>query len=232
MSSRILHVLLVEDNPGDALLVRVLLDEQPGYSFAVRHVETIEAARNLIEHEIFDVVLLDLSLPDSRGIDSLKSVQSLARNLPIGILSGNDDAALAAEVFTQGAQDYLSKANLDGYWLGHCLHSVIRRYQMQRGLRDMAFIDELTRLFNRRGFLQLAEIGIKRRNRTHQDLAVVFLDMDGLKQINDAQGHLAGDHALQDFSRLLRKPGLPVPEALTMPIKGFPGWNEGGYVWI
>lgn len=96
----------------------------------------------------------------------------------------------------------------------------------------MAFIDELTRLFNRRGFLQLAEIGIKRRNRTHQDLAVVFLDMDGLKQINDAQGHLAGDHAPQDFSRLLRKPGLPVPEALTMPIKGFPGWNEGGYVWI
>ncbi len=196
---------MVEDNPGDARLVQVLLNEQAGERFCLRHVESIDEAQRMIEDEAFDAVLLDLSLPDSYGIDSLEALQSLARDLPIVVLSGNDDDTLAEGVFARGAQDYLNKGGLDGYWLAHCLQGAIKRHRAQMSLRDMAFIDELTGLFNRRGFLKLAELEIKRSDRAHQDLAVFFLDMDGLKQINDTRGHLAGDHALRNIATLLKE---------------------------
>lgn len=205
MISNTLRLLMVEDNPGDARLVQVLLKEQAYGMFDFRHVVTIEEARRIIDQETFDAVLLDLGLPDSQGIESLDALQSLARDIPIVVLSGNGDEALAAEVFGRGAQDFLLKDGLTGHCLAHCLFGAVRRYQVQAVLRDMAFIDELTGLYNRRGFMQLAGLEIKRCSRTNQDLAVFFLDMDGLKRINDTQGHLAGDRALQDVAKRIQE---------------------------
>jgi diguanylate cyclase (GGDEF)-like protein len=200
-----IQILMVEDNPGDARLVQELLRDEAPDRFSLRHVASIEQAQQMIEQEHFDAVLLDLSLPDSQGMESLEALQSLARDMPIIILSGNDDEVLAKETFVRGAQDYLLKGRVDGYWLNYCLQSAISRHKVRMLLRDMSSIDELTGLLNRRGFLAYAKQELKLSGRDNRQLAVLFMDMDGLKRINDTHGHLMGDRALRDMAQLLKQ---------------------------
>jgi signal transduction histidine kinase len=114
VSTTSVSVLLVEDNPGDAELLRDLLGESDEPSFAVRHVERLRDALALVAEEPFDVVLLDLSLPDARGLETVERVHRAAPHLPLVVLTGLDDEALAVQALQAGAQDYLVKGLVPG----------------------------------------------------------------------------------------------------------------------
>jgi signal transduction histidine kinase len=123
------RVLLIEDNQGDAGLVRFALRAESGgdYSFSAAHVLRLEDALSSLEEKSFDLVLLDLSLPDAQGLDALARIRDVAPDLPIVIITGLNDESIAVEAVRRGAQDYLVKGQADS-------HAVIRAilYSIER----------------------------------------------------------------------------------------------------
>ena len=114
MAKRTLYrVMLVEDNPGDARLVREALAEHPAFSFQVAHFLRIEQALKFLERDTVDVVLLDYELPDVEDLDGLTRIIAAAPNLPVVMLTGLDDEAAGLRMVQHGAQDYLVKGTVD-----------------------------------------------------------------------------------------------------------------------
>ena len=105
-----IQVLLVEDNPGDARLIRETLSETNPDQFELVYAERLDSALELVDQGAVDLVLLDLTLPDSSGLDTLTRMQSHAPVAPIIVLTGLDDEDLALGAVGEGAQDYLTKA--------------------------------------------------------------------------------------------------------------------------
>lgn len=130
-----MKILLVEDNPGDARLIREMLSEIQTEQFDLTHVETLSDTLAHLSEEEAEVVLLDLGLPDSQGIDTFNSVYTKARMVPIVILTGLDDEAFAITAMRQGAQDYLSKNNVDSNVLARALRYAIERKRLEERMR-------------------------------------------------------------------------------------------------
>src|SRR2546429_263817 len=102
------RVLLVEDNPADARFLREQIVDVGG-GIRLTHVSRLEDALRKLDAEDFDIVLLDLSLPDERGLETLVRAHARAPGVPIVVLTGTDDEALAIKAVREGAQDYLVK---------------------------------------------------------------------------------------------------------------------------
>src|SRR5579864_2977127 len=123
-----IHALLVEDNPGDARLFLELVRETGAGYLKLEHVNRLDTALARLSSDHFDVVLLDLSLPDENGLATIVRVHAHAPNVPIVVLTGLDDEALAVKAVRSGAQDYLVKGRVDGDLLVRSM-----RYATERG---------------------------------------------------------------------------------------------------
>ncbi|MEM7553105.1 MAG: ATP-binding protein [Cyanobacteria bacterium P01_A01_bin.84] len=132
---KLFNVLLVEDNPGDAFLIQEEFKSAKTFESRVIHVEYLEKAIALLAENTFDVILLDLSLPDSRGIETLKTIEAKVFGVPIVILTGLNDEKLAIQALRQGAQDYLVKGQVMGDVLVHALRYAIERKQIEEKLK-------------------------------------------------------------------------------------------------
>jgi two-component system, cell cycle response regulator len=199
------RVLLVEDNPGDARLVRESLNDGLPGQFMIQVADSLtqalEALRTAADE--VDVVLLDLSLPDSQGLETYRAVHALCPAVPILVLSGLDDESIALKAVNEGAQDFLRKARVDSELLPRAIRYAIERQRMLEQVRQLAIADELTGLMNRRGFLMLAEHQRNLADRKGTPLALVYLDIDHFKLINDQFGHDEGDRALRELAAVL-----------------------------
>ena len=121
------RVLLIEDNPGDDLLLRQTLAEVKNTKFEVVSADRLKAGLDLLAKGDVDVVLLDLLLPDSRGLDTLHKVHSKISSIPVVVLTGLDDEAMAIEAVREGAQDYLIKGQTDVNLTARALRYAIER---------------------------------------------------------------------------------------------------------
>jgi signal transduction histidine kinase len=128
--SRSLRILLVEDNPGDARLLEVLLREGT-LPFELRRTERLEQAQAALADESMDVILLDLSLPDAHGMDTIRRMLSFAGDAPILVMTGLDDEELAVHAVQAGAQDYLVKGQVDSGLLGRSIRYGIERKRLE-----------------------------------------------------------------------------------------------------
>ena len=133
MKERPIRVLLVEDNPGDARLVQETLAEVDTPAFELTHVERLSQARQRLAEEQFDVVLLDLVLPDKPRMGSLIEIHDQASRVPIVVLTGLDDETMASWTLEEGAQDYLIKGQTDKDSLVRCIRHAIQRHRTQSG---------------------------------------------------------------------------------------------------
>jgi DNA-binding NtrC family response regulator len=115
-AGRAIRVLIVEDNPGDAALIRRTLHSVKSREFQISHVRQLSAALECI-HRYLDVVLLDLNLPDSQDLETLHRLREREPNLPIIVVTGIEDRRKAVEALANGAQDYLVKGHADGHLL-------------------------------------------------------------------------------------------------------------------
>ena len=204
MSDRTATVLLIEDNPGDARLIREMLAEGGGDRFKLECADRLSAGLELLAEGGVDIVLLDLGLPDSQGLDTLHKVIAEVPEVPITVvLTGTDDEELAVQAVRAGAQDYLIKGQIENNLLVRAMRYAMERYQIQVVLRSLALIDELTGLYNRRGFVSIGEQHLKLAARAKRGLVLIFVDLDHLKHINDTLGHQEGDRALLDTAKIL-----------------------------
>jgi DNA-binding NtrC family response regulator len=138
-----IHVLLVEDNPDDALLLRESLLESGGHGIQIKCVERLNQALEGIQEQDFDVILLDLSLPDSHGLETLQRAHIHAPQIPIVVLTGLNDEELAIEAVRQGAQDYIVKGQAAETALLRALRYAVERHRLQIALRNQSMTDEL-----------------------------------------------------------------------------------------
>jgi serine phosphatase RsbU (regulator of sigma subunit) len=136
MVGKRIQVLLVEDNPGDARLIREMLAEARGARFELAAADRLETGVALLETGRFGVVLLDLSLPDSRGLDTFRAVRAADPGLPVVVLTGLDDETLAVQAVQEGAQDYLVKGQVGPQELVHALRYAVGRHQRQRRIEE------------------------------------------------------------------------------------------------
>ena len=203
MEKPAVRVLLVEDNPGDARLIEVALAEARWTRFELERVDTLAAALGRASQGGIDVMLLDLSLPDAHGMQTVRQAYAHAREIPIVVLTGLDDDEMAFQAVNEGAQDFLVKGRADTELLDRSIRYAIERHRALEQVRQLAVVDELTGLNNRRGFLILFEHHRELAVRKQVPLTLVFIDLDGMKQINDTYGHPEGDRALIEMARLL-----------------------------
>ena len=126
-----LKILLVEDSSGDARLIREMLRDEPHDSFELTHLVRMgDAVRHLAKATV-DIALLDMGLPDAHGLDSVRRAREVAPDVPVIVLTGLDDEALAAEAMKAGAQDYLIKNQIGARALPRALRYAIERHRMQ-----------------------------------------------------------------------------------------------------
>src|SRR6266404_2681625 len=148
MTGNLNKVLLIEDNPGDALLLREALIYLGGaFVLDLVHVGRLDDGLRRLRQEEFDAILLDLSLPDAHGLDTVARMQAAAPRLPIVVLTGLDDDAAALEAVRAGAQDYLVKGQIDGRLLIRALRYAIERKltqeEIQQHLSRMATLKDI-----------------------------------------------------------------------------------------
>jgi diguanylate cyclase (GGDEF)-like protein/PAS domain S-box-containing protein len=130
------RLLLVEDNPGDARLVREMLDEPGLQDIELTHVRCMrDAERHLARHPT-DVVLLDLGLSDTQGLEGVRRAHAAAPRVPVVMLTLHDDEAVAAQALYEGAQDYLLKGQIDAHGLQRALRYAIDRNAAEEALRE------------------------------------------------------------------------------------------------
>lgn len=195
-------ILLIEDSIADAQLLRLLLRADPRIS--VTTATRLAKGLTLLGREKFDLVLLDLSLPDGDGVEAICRVNRSARDVPIVALSGVHDEELAIEALREGAQDWLVKGEIDRSLLMRVVRYACERHRLMAALQSLALMDTLTGLYNRRGFITVAEEQLKLARRSGYSLALAFVDLDGMKRINDELGHEFGDQALVATAEILR----------------------------
>ena len=123
-------VLLIEDNPGDARLIQIMLEDAADDLFQIEQVERLSAAFERLAAGGIGVVLSDLSLPDSHGLDTFVQLHARAPQVPIIVLSGLNDTTVAVQAVHQGAQDYLIKGQVDGQLLVRAMRYAIERKRM------------------------------------------------------------------------------------------------------
>lgn len=127
MDVKLIHILLVEDNPGDVRLLREVLQDARTMPYQLSHVVLLADAIQRLGQGGIDVVLLDLSLPDATGLDTVKRTVAAAPQVPIVILTGLNDEGVAVQALRQGAQDYLVKGQGDGHLVMRSLRYAIER---------------------------------------------------------------------------------------------------------
>jgi CheY-like chemotaxis protein len=133
--NKIIKVLSVEDNPEIVALMQKVLPQDKSNTFELEVVNCLSLGLKRLSEGRFDILLLDLILPDSRGIDTFIKVHAQAPQIPIIVLTGLDNEMLAMEALRMGAQDYLVKGQFDILLLGHFIRYAIERYENLEQLR-------------------------------------------------------------------------------------------------
>lgn len=207
LTPRPLSVLLVAGGADQAVSLQSLLARAAsGRSggFHVEHAGVLSAAMERLGRGGVDVVVLELDLPDSRGMASFERLNTFAPAVPVVVLSDRADDALALGTVAGGAQDFLVRDEVSPASLARTLRHAVERHRLMQALRSLSLIDDLTGLYNRRGFTELGEQYLKLARRNHQVTSLIYLDLDRFKTINDTLGHHVGDRALMRVAEMLR----------------------------
>lgn len=200
-----LQILHIEDNEGDAQFARIALCE--GLRRTGCYIERAKCVLDglrLIKDKLFDIVLLDLHLGDAQGLTALLQVKSRAPDTPIVVLTGREDVNLALDCVEEGAQDYLIKGSCDSRSMTVSVLSSIQRKQQEKELFRLAHHDSLTGLPNRSRFLEHLGQALLHGARWNHRQAVMFMDVNGFKSVNDTHGHSVGDELLRQIAGRLR----------------------------
>jgi diguanylate cyclase (GGDEF)-like protein len=198
-----MKLLLVEDNPDDAAFLGASLRRHRVGEVDLVHVCSLQEAVARMAGEPFDVVLLDLNLPDGNGLACVDAIQSVNDRLPIVVLSGQDNEEFAVSILNRGVQDYLVKWEGQGRTILRSVRYAIERKRSELRLNYLAQFDPLTEIGNRQYFHDQLQRAAARARREGGKVALFFLDIDQFKIVNDTLGHHAGDQLLQEVAQRL-----------------------------
>ncbi len=189
------YILLVEDSPGDARLTQELLGDlgQSGLP-SLRWVQSADAALTTLRlSPSCQAVLLDLGLPDSQGLETLKAVAKANSKMPIIVLTSDESAPLPLDALAAGAQDFLVKGSFNAGMLKRSIAFATHRKQNAMGLFERALRDELTGLPGRMLLLDRLRDAIQHAAATGEPSALLFLELSRSTEPGDEHGPAASD---------------------------------------
>jgi diguanylate cyclase (GGDEF)-like protein len=198
-----IRVLLIEDDRADADLVRTALAAAGDQAFAVEWVDRLVPALDLLAEGGIDLCLVDLTLPDSQGPRTVLATRAQAPDVPIIVLAASEEDATAVQAAADGAHDYVVKAQLDPELLAWSIRHAIQAHRTPAPPVASAAIDPLTDLLNARGLHAVGERQARIAWLGRRPFAVLYLDVDGLGRVNEAEGRGSGDRALVDVAGIL-----------------------------
>ncbi|MEO8225478.1 MAG: EAL domain-containing protein [Gammaproteobacteria bacterium] len=200
-----MKLLLVEDNAADVEFLAASLRRQRAGDVEIVSVPTLALAAEQLGLDKFDVVLLDLNLPDGSGMQCLDAIQAVDNEVPIVVLSGHDNEDFAVGILNKGAQDYLVKWEGQGRTILRSIRYAIERKKTDLRLNYLAQYDPLTGIPNRQFFNDQLNRATARARREGRKVTLLFLDLDEFKVVNDTLGHDAGDRLLKEVADRIRR---------------------------
>ena len=180
MADKPIVILLVEDNSGDRRLISEMLAEASNVTFDVKYADRLQAAMEYLDQNRVEVILLDLGLPDSQGLETLKRVYAQVSELPIVVLTGLNDEMIGVQAVNEGAQDYLIKGQVDTHLLRRTIRYAIERKQAEERERRLQLQLDLS---NRLASLGLMVEGIAHEINNPLTTAIGFAQMLASKDI-------------------------------------------------
>jgi diguanylate cyclase (GGDEF)-like protein len=203
-----MRLLLVEDNASDADFLAASLRRQRATDVELVTVPTLREAVRVLGPDAsdpFDVVLLDLHLPDGSGLQCVDVIQGVSDTIPIVVLSGQDDEEFAVSILNKGVQDYLVKWEGQGRTILRSIRYAIERKRSELRMNYLAQFDPLTGVQNRHAFNEQLNRATARARREGRKVMLLYLDLDEFKVVNDTLGHDAGDSLLKEVADRLRR---------------------------
>ena len=203
LSQPVFSVLLIEDNPGDADLVKDMLADATDAKFQVHWAEALLPGLDRLARGDIDVVLLDVSLPDCHGLDGLNTIRIHAPDLPVVLLTGWNSESLALRAVQGGAQDYLVKGTLDGPALARTLQRAIVRQQTQPAGRPVdpgKESSEVVSLLGAKGGVGTTTIAchLARELKRQSGGRILLMDLDSADNVISFLMNAEGSHTILD----------------------------------
>ncbi|MCT7952170.1 diguanylate cyclase [Ancylothrix sp. C2] len=218
------NILIVDDIPDNLRLLAKILESQ---GYIVRKSLNGRMALQAVERQAPDIILLDINMPEMNGYEvcQLLKASAATAEIPVIFISALDQVDEKVRAFEVGAVDYITKPFQEKEVLMRVHTQLVIQHQHQELLeknqrleqeiqerlraeeevRQLSLTDELTKLYNRRGFFLLAEQQLKIARRTQTSACLLFADLDGLKNINDTLGHEMGDRLIVDAAQILKQ---------------------------
>lgn len=198
MKEQQIKVLLVGGDEDDHVIIRDLLSGISGTGYDIEWVATHDAAIEVVRHNRHDVCLIDYHIGERTGLEFVREAIKIGCNAPMIMLTGQEDRKVCIETMKAGAVDYLIKGKIDAFVLERSIHYAIERKKAQERVLFLAYYDDVTSLPNRLLFRDRVRQAIAHANRYKKQFAVLYLDLDNFKQVNDTLGHSAGDLLLKE----------------------------------
>ena len=199
----LLQVLIAEDDVDDFYLVKEMLGRDQQFSYRLHHATCLCKTIEILHAVHIDVVLLDLNLEDSRGIETVEKVVSVETEKPIVVLTGLNEDHVGRAAIKAGAEDYIPKTHANTHSVTRAIAYAIERHRLMLELRRRADEDPLTKIPNRGAFFRKLDTLVEQAKRSTLNIAFVMIDLDDFKLINDRYGHRAGDAVLVEVSQRL-----------------------------
>ena len=200
-----IRVLLVENNPADAQRALDLLRETEKGQIEVVHVERLSSALHRLGRESFDAILMDRTLVDTHGLDTLDLIQAALGRIPIVVLGKKDDEAADRQMIQHGAQEVVIKDGSTAEQLTRAVRHAVERKKAEQNLSYLAQHDPLTTLANRVLFRDRMTHAVAMAKRKKQVVGLVLCGLDRLKEANWMFGEEAGDLLLKEAADRLKK---------------------------
>ncbi len=209
MDKEVIKILLIDDDEDDYVVTRDLLSDASSLKHTLHWISSFDEAMVTICKNEFDVYLLDYRLGEHTGIDLMQKALCQGSRAPFILLTGEGDHDTDMKAMKAGVSDYLVKGEISAPLLERSIRYAIERKRTEQRIYHMAFYDSLTELPNRTLFHDRLSLALANAGRHENPLAVLFLDIDNFKRINDTFGHAMGDKLLKGvagrLSSIMRK---------------------------
>ena len=190
-------VLIVDDDEGLLDMFQTALSIE---GYRCETAATVERALDLIKNVAFDILIADIRMPGMTGLELTERAKKIRPDMAVIVMTAYIEEFSYDSAIEVGASDFIKKP-----FTVRELIARIQHVKLQERLRSMSVTDELTDLYNRRGFFALAEQELKLANRLRKSVFLFYLDIDNLKDINDSYGHLEGDMMILETANILRR---------------------------
>ena len=211
-------ILLIDDDVEFAKVTRFRLTHSAKPQFEVHTTSSLKSALALFKIQKFDLILLDLLLPDSEGIQAVTQILAAGSQAPVVVMTGLDNDQFAIDAVRNGAQDYIVKGETTPKMLVRIIQHAIDRHSIRKKLsivtgklrevnaqlEKYAVLDPLTDVYNRRGLQQILTREIHSAERKGTSLIALVMDIDDLKKVNDTLGHPCGDVVIKEVAKKIK----------------------------